>query len=248
LVVWGAGELGGRVARRWVEAGGRAVGYTAGTSRHEALERAGVEARIGAAEIEPEDALLLALPGTDRQIMAVSTLGEAPARAVLVSSTGYYGLASGAVDEDTPPGKGERAQRIAAAEGLFRTWAPAGVVLRMGGLYRQGRGPLAAFAKRGRVPRGPPDKTLALIHYDDAATATLAALRHPAPRPAYNCVVAPCPTRGDFYQAAAVVNELELPVFDVPLGRPPAIFDTTRTREDLLPEPERPSWQAALVP
>ena len=131
---------------------------------------------------------------------------------------------------------------------LFRSWAPHGVVLRMGGLYRNGRGPLASYQRRGTAPDGPPDKTLALIHYDDAATATFAALSHASPAPSYLCVVPPCPTRADFYQAAAVVNELELPFFTTPLGRPPAEYDTTRTRNDLLPEPAYPKWQAALVP
>ena len=251
LVVWGAGELGGRVARRWVEAGGEALGFTAGESRHEALRLSGVSPHTGQpTESLQDDALLLALPGTDRQIMALSVLRsrEPPARAVMISSTGVYGLVGGSVDEETRTGATERSAKIAALEVLFRSWAPEGVVLRMGGLYRKGRGPLAAFARKGRVALGPPDKTLALIHYDDAASATVAALSIETPRPLYVCVVPPCPTRGDFYQAAAVINELELPLFDVPLGRPRAEYDTSRMQADLLPDPAYPKWQAALVP
>ena len=234
LLVWGAGELGGQVARRWAEAGGEVLGFTAGESRHEGLRRSGVEPRSGPAtkEVRADDVLLLTLPGTDRQIMAVDSLrsaGEPPARVALVSSTGFYGSAGGKVSAGSRPGTDARSGRIAA-------------------LYRNGRGPLASYQRRGTAPDGPPDKTLALIHYDDAATATFAALSHASPAPSYLCVVPPCPTRADFYQAAAVVNELELPFFTTPLGRPPAEYDTTRTRNDLLPEPAYPKWQAALVP
>lgn len=253
LVVWGAGELGGRVARRWVDAGGAAVGFTAGASRHEALRLSGVSPRSGPAtdEVCAGDVLLLALPGTDQQIMAVDSLrasAEPPARVVLVSSTGFYGSTGGVVNEETRPGTGARSGRVAALEVLFRSWAPQGVVLRMGGLYRKGRGPLASYCRRGTAPEGPPDKTLALIHYDDAAATTTAALSHASPAPTYVCVVPPCPTRRDFYQAAAVINDLDPPFFTTPLGRPPAEYDTSRMRKDLLPEPAFARWQAALVP
>ncbi len=252
LVVWGAGELGGRVARRWVDAGGEALGFTEGGSRHGALAEAGVTPHLGSPAdlVQPEDALLVSLPGTDRQILAVNALGGSPppARVVLVSSTGYYGLASGIVDETTRPGSDGRAGRIAALETLFRAWAPEGVVLRIGGLYRPGRGPLAALSRRGAPPLGPPDKTLALIHYEDAATATFEALRHRDPRYVYVCVVPPCPTRQEFYFAATVMLSLDDPVFDHPLERPTVKYDTHRMREDLLPEPAHPRWQEALLP
>ncbi len=257
LVVWGAGELGGAVARRWVEAGGACLAITRTEARHPDLKAAGVEVRAlddgatAAALVRPDDAVLLALPGVDNQIMAVGALraaGAPPARVVLISSTGYYGFASGRVDEGARPADQPRAARIAALETVFRGWAPEGVVLRMGGLYRAGRGPFSALQRRGQPPPGPPDKTLALIHYDDATTATFAALGHDAPRPVYLCVVPPCPTRQDFYLAACVILELPLPTFEPARKRPPAEYDARRMTEDLLPTPAWPRWQAALVP
>ncbi len=251
-VILGAGELGGRVARLRAAAGDRVVGHTRSAARHPALIADGVEARTGLPDDRAaDDRLLIALPGADRQMMAVAALRNRPppARVVFVSSTGYYGAPRGDVDEDTPPGTSDRAQRNAAAERAFAAWAgDRGVIVRLGGLYRPGRGPLSALAKSKRVPPGPPDKTLALIHYDDAAAATAAALVHPDPRPVYLAVTPPCPLRRDFYLAATVILGLDLPGFDRPRGGPPAVYDVRRLRSDLLAEPMHPRWQGALVP
>ena len=170
-----------------------------------------------------------------------------PARAVFISSTGYYGTPQGIVNEDTPPGDTAHAADIAAAETAFRDWAGSrGVILRLGGLYRQGRGPLSALQRRGTVPPGPPNRTLALIHYTDAATATLAALEHPAPEPLYVGVVPPCPTRQEFYLSACQALGLSEPTFDMPLEHPPAEYDVTRMYRDLLDSPVHPDWHDAL--
>lgn len=252
-VIVGAGELGGRVARLRRAAGDAVVAHTRSTERHPALLDDGIMARTGLPDdLAPDDRLLIALPGADRQMMAVAALRNRPppARVVFVGSTGYYGPAvHGDVDEETPPGTSERAQRNAAAERAFAAWAgDAGVILRLGGLYRPGRGPMSALAKSRRVPPGPPDKTLALIHYDDAATAAAAALVHPAPRAVYLGVTPPCPLRRDFYLAASVILGLDLPGFERALARPPAVYDVRRLRSDLLAEPAHPRWQGALVP
>lgn len=252
-VIVGAGELGGRVARLRAAAGHAVLACTRTAARHPKLLDDGLEARTGLPDaLAPDDRVLIALPGADRQMMAVAALRNRPppARAVFVSSTGYYGPdVYGDVDEETPPGTTERAQRNAAAEQAFAAWAGgAGVILRLGGLYRPGRGPMSALARSGRVPPGPPDKTLALIHYDDAAAAAAAALAHPDPQRVYLAVTPPCPLRRDFYLAASVVLGLDLPGFDRALGRPPAVYDVRRLRSDLLAEPAHARWQGALVP
>ncbi len=256
LVVWGAGELGGRVARAWAAAGGEALGFTASDTRHAALAADGVTPHVGAPtdHLTEADALLFAVPGSGRQLAAVEALVAAgvapPARAVLIGTTGYYGAhPRGTVDADTPPGVTDRARTAAAAEAAFRAWAgDAGVILRCAGLYRPGRGPVSALQRRGLAPEGPPDKTLALIHYDDAATAALAALRHPAPQPVYVAAVPPCPTRQAFYIAACVLLDLPSPRFTAPVGGVPAAYDVRPLLSDLLPTPAHPKWQEALVP
>lgn len=252
VVVWGAGELGGRVAALRAAAGDAVFAVTRTSARHAALAAAGATPALALPDdLGDDDALLVALPGTDRQMMAVASLRERPppGRVVLVSSTGFYGSPRGDVDEATKPGDDAHAGQVAACEALFAAWAGArGVILRCGGLYRVGRGPLSALAKSGVAPPGPPDKTLALIHYDDAAAAAAAALRHPDPRPVYLAVTPPCPSRRDFYLAACVVLGLDLPSFGRPLGGRPARHVVDRLRADLLPVPAHPRWQAALVP
>lgn len=251
LVVWGAGELGGRVGAMWAQTGQPVLGVTQSTRRHAALRCRGIDPYIGgvADVLTPADALLLALPGHMAQQAAVTSLDATvpPARVVLISSTGYYGTPQGHVNETSPRGETARAAAIAAAEFTFRSWADThGVVLRLGGLYCRGRGPFTALLRRGTAVIGPPDTTLALIHYHDAASAALAALQHPAPEPTYLGVVPPCPTRRDFYLCACSQARLAPPAFDPPVGRPPAIYDTTRLRRDLLPAPAHPDWHDAL--
>lgn len=251
LIVWGAGELGGRVAETWADKGRSVIGLTRTPTRHPALHTAGVEPRLGSPMelLSADDMLLLALPGHANQKMAVELLADTspPARVVLLSSTAYYGWASGHVDEDTPPGSGRRALNVAAVERAFQTWAgSAGIIVRLGGLYRRGRGPLAALARRGAPRLRPPDKTLALIHYDDAATIVEAALHHPSPQSVYLAVTPPCPTRREFYEAACRRLGLNEPEFNQPIGKPPAQYDVTRLRHDLLSQPAYPDWQAAL--
>src|SRR5919108_1211157 len=126
LVVWGAGELGGRVGASWAKDGMPVLGLTRSTERHNDLRSRGITPLVGGAPglLMPEDALLLALPGSASQHTAIAALANTPppARAVLISSTGYYGSAHGRVDEDTPCGGDAHAAVVKAAEVAFRTW------------------------------------------------------------------------------------------------------------------------------
>jgi nucleoside-diphosphate-sugar epimerase len=227
------------------------LGLTRSATRHDDLRTHGITPRTGGASglLAPDDTLLLALPGNAKQQAAIEALANTPppVRAVLISSIGYYGTPHGHVDEDTPAGNNAHATAVKAVELAFRAWAgERGVVLRLGGLYCRGRGPFAALLRRGAVPAGPPDQTLALIHYDDAATATLAALCHPSPESTYIGVTPPCPTRREFYLHACRVAGLPAPSFTAPLDLPAAEYDVTRLQRDLLPEPAYPDWHAAL--
>ena len=250
LLIWGAGELGTLVARQWAH--GPTIGYTKTTARHRQLRELGLEPRTGnaASALRPEDALLISLPGTGAKAEVLAALAKVPPprRAILISTTGYYGSPQGRVDEDTPPGRTEGAQAVARVEQIFRAWAgEAGVIIRPGGLYRPGRGPMAALARRGTVSAKPPNKTLALIHYEDAATAVAAALQQGEMAPVYLAVTPPCPSRREVFEAAAARLGLEAPPFADPLPGPAARYDATRLRRDLLPRPAYPDWRAALT-
>ena len=249
LVIWGAGELGGRVAKLWTH--GPVVGFTKSLNRHSTLQALGVEARVGSAAdmLQPDDTLLLAIPGYAAQAEAIAQLAGTPPpqRAVLISSTGYYGpSARGPISPASPAGPEERAQSIATTETAFRQWAgDGGVVIRFGGLYRPGRGPITPLARRGTAPSGPPNKLLTLIHYDDAAIATTKALQLPNPASTYIGFTQPSPTRQDYYTAACKSLKLAPPTFTEAIDRPPQ-YDIKRFQTDLLSLPTHPDWHEAL--
>lgn len=252
LIIWGCGTLGSRVGEQW---DGPVIGYTHTEVRHADLRSMGIEPRLGEplGALKADDCLLLALPSHLRQHEAVQQLQRthqpAPQRAVFISVTGYYGIqpSTTIITEDTACGTDTRAQSIKKAEVDFQAWAgEGGVILRAGGLYRVERGPMNALIKRGYPRSGPPNKTMALIHYDDMATAVVAALTHATPEAAYVAVSPPCPTREAFYLAACNKLGLPTPHFEPPLPKPPIQYDVSRLRRDLLPQPRYPKWQAAL--
>jgi nucleoside-diphosphate-sugar epimerase len=244
LVVYGAGELGGRVARRWH---GDVLAVTRTTARHAALAAEGIDATTTPPELRADDHVLLATNGSANQAEVAEALVGDVARAVLISSTGIYGTErTGFVDVRTPPGDTDRARAVLAAEAAFRQWAPDGVVLRCGGLYRQGRGPLSGLLRRGTAPAGPPDRTLALVHYDDAATAALGALQHPAPEATYLVVGPDNPTREAFYTTAATLHGLEPVTFTEPVGAA-RTYDLSATERDLIGSWEHPDWRDATL-
>lgn len=244
------------MAQLWLQAGGAAVGLTQSQARHAGLQQLGVTPRLGnpVELLTANDALLLSLPGHATQLQAIELLVKRqtprPQRVALISTVGYYGPnAAGTITEETPPGQDARSASIAATERAFSQWAGrSGVALRLGGLYNARRGPLPALARRGAPKLRPPNKTLALIHYDDAAAAVVAALQHPAPAPVYLAVTPPCPSREEFYRLACQKLNLPDPQFAEPLATPPAEYDIRLLRRDLLPTPAYPDWRAALEP
>ncbi len=252
LRIWGAGALGGRVGARWRLDVGAVHAYTLSTARHGALRASGIDVSTGSprSDLTPKDSLLLALPGHEAQGAAIRELAalRPPARSILISSIGVYAGADGTVDEDGPLGTTPRAQHILAVETRFRDWAgPDGVVIRAGGLYAPGRGPYAALRRRGAPPPGPRSGVLGLIHYDDLATAVLAALLHPAPAPCYLAVVPPCPPRQVFYEAACRRAGLSPPSRIDPPHAPFVDYLPRRLSRDLLPAPAHPDWRSALM-
>ncbi|MBV72192.1 MAG: hypothetical protein CMH52_12765 [Myxococcales bacterium] len=251
-VIWGAGELGGRVGRLAIGEGYDVHAYTATTSRHSDLQSAGIKTSVGdPPPFEPTDLVLLSIAGTDSLHEAIKRVvaHAPPKRIILTSSTGYYHSRAGIIDAESEAGESPRAQKIAAMETAFQLWAKdAGVILRLGGLYRIGRGPMSAYQKKKNIPPGPPNKVLALIHYDDAAQATFAAMTRADPKPHYIVVSSVCPTRQEFYLAASVLLGLPIPSFGKPMLGPPMDYDTQHMELDLLPAPSHPRWQTALVP
>ena len=252
LIVWGAGELGTRVLARWTASGLEGIGYTRTDRRHEQIRSLNAAARKGSPskQLRGDDALLCAIAGSAAQYEAIASLREVappPLVAVFISSVGYYDHPYGATDEATALGTTPHAVRIAKAETAFQEWMGGnGIILRLGGLYRPGRGPMSALIRRGSSPSGPPDRTLALIHYEDAAEAVFNALSQPPPQRIYLGVTPPCPTREAFYLAACKKAGLAPPIFNSPLAKPLTDYNVSRLRRDLLPKPLYADWHYAL--
>jgi nucleoside-diphosphate-sugar epimerase len=248
LVVIGAGDLGGEVARRWVADGGEAIGVTRTEARHADLAGSGVTPTTGPARalLRPTDRVLLATAGSEAQAQAAAALADVEvSRLVFASTTGFHEGSSGPVGPGSPAGPTERAQAAGRAEAIASGGASPCVIVRLGGLYRAGRGPLSALLQRGAAPPGPADRPLALIHTWDAAAALLAALRHASPDPVYLAVTPPLPTRREFWERACARHGLPAPAFTPPTGAPPISYDVASLRRDLLPAPAHPDWREA---
>ena len=239
LVVVGAGELGARVGRQWVESGGECIAVTKSENRHLNLREMGMKpVVVDSFEAPPVPAFwLFSTPGSQNQLFAMQTVGQVARvrRAVFCSSTVVF-----------RDNAFERKQRATAAERAFYQWSgTSGVVVRLGGLYRSGRGPFNSL-RRGRVPPAQSgERLLPLIHYDDAATAVSNALRVPTPKDWYAVASKPIPTRREFYRAAEEILGVDVPMLDGNSSDEKR-FELQRTFEDLLQRPLHPNWRDAL--
>lgn len=108
-------------------------------------------------------------------------------RTLLISSTGAYGYADGRwVDEDTPPGPNHpRGEILVEAEEVATAGPPAGVALRLGGIYGPGRTSTVERVLAGEAGCPHPERWSNRIHRDDAAGAARHLLRLDDPAPLY---------------------------------------------------------------
>lgn len=125
--------------------------------------------------------------GMGRALDALEAAGQAPRRAVLISSTAVLGDADPGrlLDESTPcrPTDGP-GRMLLEAERLFADRVAGGTVLRLSGLYGHGEPRLVDQVRRGEVTD--PDRWTNRIHRDDAAAAAVHLLtRDDAPEPLY---------------------------------------------------------------
>lgn len=236
-LVVGCGYLGALVARLWRDAGDRVYATTRG-SRADALSQAGLRPLI--MDVTQELASV-ALPAVDTVVFAVGrdrrsgatmadihekglrtvmdALSEFTGRVIYVSSTGVYNQDAGEwVDETSvcePVSEGGMA--CLAAERLLFAHARGqhALVLRLAGLYGQGRVPLSAAVAAGRPIAGSPDAYLNLIHVEDAAGAVVAAAAA-GPIAAATYVVSDGhpPTRGEYVGVLAARMGMAPPPFE----------------------------------
>ena len=157
--------------------------------------------RPGSLLLPGTDALLHCAPppaegGTDTRtanLLAALEKGRIlPARVVYVSTSGVYGDCAGArVDETRPPApQTDRARRRLDAEQQLSRWnrenATTLIVLRVPGIYAEGRLPLERLRAGTPVLRAEEDVYTSHIHADDLAAIVCRALEPDAPAGVYN--------------------------------------------------------------
>lgn len=254
LLVVGCGYLGRRVALAHVGRGEAVFGTTRSAEGASALEAIGVRPVVG----DVLDASL-ALPAVDRVLYCVGydrdagpskrsvyvdglrnvlgRLPEAVSRLVYIGSTSVYGNGDGGwVDEETPAAPITEAGRICLdAEHALADWAGRSgvstVVVRCSGLYGPGRIIRRTLIERGEPIPGDPERTLSLIHIDDAADAAAVVLDAPRPGPLY--LVSddrPIPRR-EYYRVVAAFLNAPSPSYIPPTpGSPEAARDAVDRR------------------
>lgn len=199
LVVIGAGDLGGRVARLRAAAGDRVIALR----RHPPAELSADGVQWLAADLASgrgldalprhPDAVVVAVAPDERSEAAYRALyvdGVARAlgrfaalpRLVFVSSTAVYGEDAGEwIDEDTPPmPPAFNGKLLLEAEAHVAQYAARTTALRLSGLYGPGRDALRRSALQASSGRA---HWTNRIHIADAASAISLLLDHPEPPP-----------------------------------------------------------------
>lgn len=130
-------------------------------------------------------------------------LESRPSRFVYTSSTSVYGQDDGSwVTEDDPTEPRTESGRIVLdAEAIAR--GHGAIIVRLAGLYGPGRIIRRAAIVAGEPIEGNPAKRVNLIHIDDAAAATVAALDRGEPGRAYNVVDDRPVARQELYEITA---------------------------------------------
>ena len=194
LLIVGAGYLGRKVALQWREKhrDARVVGVTRTDASHASLRSDGIEPVTGdelkGAKVSFPYVALAAPPrmrsgGSPEEYKALAEDALAwwsPAARgadggfVFTSSGGVLAEDSGGVvNEDSAVSSGPGTDPLVWVE--KRATSEGGVALRLAGLYDTERGAHAYWLKAGKVG-GDPEGKLNLLHYDDAASAVVAAL------------------------------------------------------------------------
>ncbi|CAL0309033.1 unnamed protein product [Lupinus luteus] len=186
LLIVGPGVLGRLVAQKWRQEypGCQVFGQTVTTDHHEELIKIGISPSLkwtGAGQKFPY-VIFCAPPHQssdyhgDLRLAALSWNGEGSF--LFTSSSAPYDCDdNGTCDEDTPVvpiGRSRRTDVLLNAENIVLEFR--GSVVRLSGLYKEDKGAHAYWLEKGSVEFRP-DHILNLIHYEDAASLSVAILK-----------------------------------------------------------------------
>lgn len=244
-LVIGCGYLGGRVARRWLDAGDAVSAVTRRSERAAAFERGGITPIVA----DVTDSRTLDLPPVDSVLFAVAhdpasgknhadthvtglanvldALPPSVGRVIYISTTGVYGDCQGTWATEETPCQPQRpagkaclaAERLLEAHPLGRR----AIILRLAGLYGPDRIPRQDVLLAGETIDAPQHGYLNLIHVDDAVQAVLAADIVDADLPRrYLIADGNPPQRGEYYAELARLIGAPPPRFRAPECDTPA--------------------------
>uniref|UniRef100_A0A7N0U8I6 NAD(P)-binding Rossmann-fold superfamily protein n=1 Tax=Kalanchoe fedtschenkoi TaxID=63787 RepID=A0A7N0U8I6_KALFE len=186
LLIVGPGVLGRLVAKEWRKEFAETciVGQTMTADHHEELVKIGITPVLRGKELIPKFPYVIFCappsrtsdyPGDVR--LALSKWSGEGAFLFTSSSAPYDCDDNGTCDEDSPVvpiGSSPKTDKLLKAEKIV-VEAGAGV-LRLAGLYKEDRGAHTYWLKKGTVDASP-DHILNLIHYEDAASLSVAILK-----------------------------------------------------------------------
>jgi nucleoside-diphosphate-sugar epimerase len=148
---------------------------------------------------------------------ALDALPDGLRRLIYISSTSVYGQLAGEwIDEDSPrePLTEEGRICLAAEQALEQhSLAVRSCILSLAGIYGPGRVPRREALAQGAPIAARPDAYLNLIHVDDAATAVVAAAKHPQPGRRYLVADGHPVIRREYYRELARLWGLGEPRF-----------------------------------
>lgn len=186
LLIVGPGVLGSYVGKLWLDdhPDVTVVGQTNTTSNHDRLRSLGLQPRVkGDADDRKFPFVMFAAPpsGTEdypAEIAKAATYWDGTGTFLFSGSAGIFAVDDGSqCNEDSPVaplGRSDRNDRLLLGEQAVMD--SGGCVVRLVGLYHSSRGAHNFFLKAGEVDRWG-GYTVNLIHYEDAASISVAILR-----------------------------------------------------------------------
>lgn len=252
LLIVGPGVLGRLVAEKWREEhpGCQVFGQTMTTNHHDELIKVGINPSLKGIKANQYPYVIFCAPPSqgsdyagDVRMAAMSWNGEGSF--LFTSSSAPYDCSdNGQCDEDSPVvpiGRSPRTDVLLKAEQVVLEFG--GCVVRLAGLYKADRGAHAYWLEKGTVEVRP-DHILNLIHYEDAASLSVAILKkklrgriflgcdnHPLSRQEIMDLVDKSGKFDKKFKAFTGTND--------PLGKK---LNNSKTRQELGWEPKHPSF------